>query len=693
MSRARLSLAARAIPVVVLCALATWAAPVRGDENGAVHWRRATRATSLRRPAPPAVAQADSARIYATKLSSRDEITFRDLNLMSMTVSNYGFIGNNFTSRSPSMEYPVGTGHDHLVRGGLWIGAIDADDEGVFVGVTCGAIDGFAGDDAQGATEFTPIGSGIEVRSSLTNHQRYSPDAVSERDLISHFDDLTPKRALNNDEDHRPLGVTVRQENYSWSFANYRHMVFYHWVITNTGSPLRNAYLGVYGELASGPKNSYANFPSNIGPWFSKKQVTWIDSLNMFVERYCEAPPIPQNCFYSKAPELVALKILGVRPGSIRIPGDKRVNMQCWDFAPGDNSRDEDLERYVLMADTNKTVLTPLPPDLQPRDGDPAELITAGPFFQVNPGDRIEVDFVYLGALNEADLVRRAQTAQRAYDLDYIVPEPPPSPRFRAIARDGAIDYYWDDSPESDPDPTSPLPLDFEGYRVYAGEDREDVRLIAQFDLATAPHDTTGFNTGLEAVRLSPPAIIDGVTYHYKYTLTNLRDGFKYFTAVTAYDLGNQEIESLESGIGQNESMVVPAPRVGERAGGVVVFPNPYRVEAEWDAGQNVRNHYLWFANLPARCRLRIYTLAGDLVYETDFNGATYDGSNARGVYDPANDLPGTFSGATFGWDLITRRGQAAATGLYMWSVEDLANGKTQVGKVLLVKSDREGVR
>jgi hypothetical protein len=367
--------------------------------------------------------------------------------------------------------------------------------------------------------------------------------------------------------------------------------------------------------------------------------------------------------------------------------------MQCWDFAPGDNSRDEDIERYNLMADTSKTVLDPLPPSLQPRDGDPAELITAGPFFQVNPGDSIEVDFVYLGALNEADLVRRAQTAQRAYDLNYIVPKPPPSPRFRAIARDGAIDYYWDDSPESYLDPTSPLPRDFEGYRVYAGEDREDVRLIAQFDLATTPHDTTGFNTGLDAVRLSTPAIIDGVPYHYKYTLSNLRDGFKYFTAVTAYDLGNQETESLESGIGQNESMVVPAPRVGERAGGVVVFPNPYRVEAEWDAGQNVRNHYLWFANLPARCKLRIYTLAGDLVYDADFNGGTYDGSNARGVYDPANDLPGTFSGATFGWDLITRRGQAAATGLYMWSVEDLANGKTQVGKVLLVKSDREGVR
>jgi hypothetical protein len=368
--------------------------------------------------------------------------------------------------------------------------------------------------------------------------------------------------------------------------------------------------------------------------------------------------------------------------------------MQAWDFAPGDNSRDEDLERYALMSSGTKTVLDPLPTELSPRDGDPAELIAAGPFPTIGTGDSVEVDFVYIGATDEAGLIKRARTAQRAYDLHYIVPVPPPSPQFRAVARAGAVDFYWDESPEEFLDPTAPQPKDFEGYRVYAGETREDLKLLAQFDLVgPAPHDTTGFNTGLAVVRLATPVEIDGVTYHYKFTVNNLRDGFKYFTAVTAYDVGNTEIESLESGRGQNEAMVVPSPRVGERSGGVVVFPNPYRVEAAWDAGKNVREHYLWFANLPARCTIRIYTLAGDLVYDQGFDGATYNGSNARGIFNPASDLPGTFSGATFGWDLVTRRGQAVASGLYLWSVEDLGSGKTQVGKVLIVKSDREGLQ
>jgi hypothetical protein len=205
-----------------------------------------------------------------------------------------------------------------------------------------------------------------------------------------------------------------------------------------------------------------------------------------------------------------------------------------------------------------------------------------------------------------------------------------------------------------------------------------------------------GFNTGLDSCRLETPVVLDGVTYEYRHTIRGLRDGFKYFAAVTAYDLGTTEIESLESGISQNKTMAIPAPAPGEPTAGdkVYVFPNPYRVEARWDAGEKVRDHYLWFTNLPERCALRIYTLSGDLVFETDFDGATYAGAGARGVYNPISDLDvdaPTLSGTTYAWNLITREGQAAATGLYLYSVEDQTGKRDRaVGKFLIVKSDRE---
>ena len=80
----------------------------------------------------PAAAAADTgSRVFVSLISGRDE-TGRDLNLMSVNLTNYGFVGNNFTSKTPSMEYPVGTGHEHLVRGGLWIGSLAADANGAF---------------------------------------------------------------------------------------------------------------------------------------------------------------------------------------------------------------------------------------------------------------------------------------------------------------------------------------------------------------------------------------------------------------------------------------------------------------------------------------------------------------------------------------------------------------------------------
>ncbi|HVP39258.1 MAG TPA: hypothetical protein VMS93_08770, partial [Candidatus Saccharimonadales bacterium] len=49
--------------------------------------------------------------------------TYSTGNRMGLTITNYGFFGTNLTDRQPSMEYPLGTGYEHLVRAGLWVGA------------------------------------------------------------------------------------------------------------------------------------------------------------------------------------------------------------------------------------------------------------------------------------------------------------------------------------------------------------------------------------------------------------------------------------------------------------------------------------------------------------------------------------------------------------------------------------------
>ena len=628
------------------------------------------------------------------------------VNQLGMTVSNYGFIGTNFTTRAPSFEYPLGTKFQHMVRGGIWIGGASYDENGDFTGVSTSAQDGSAGQSPYSGDEYTPSRGPdgfIFRRSTLPDDQFAAPGAVSEADFISRFSDMPSNNRTGNAEDHRSLHVTVTQYNFGWSFSDYAHMLFFHYVVRNDGPTLNDAWVGLYTELASGDQKAQTGQNLYTG-WFSRKQIGWIDSQRLFTERFCFYTPVPANCLYQLVPEMVGVKLLGVSPGSLADTADKKITLACWSYAKGSTLRDEDVERYAIMSAGTKTQLVPIPDSLAVRTGDPVELLAAGPFRSIASGDSVSIDFVMLGATDalglvgstpvETLLVKRAVIAQRAYDLHYVVPVPPPSPRLRVVPHEHAVDYYFNDAPESFLDPTSPNPKDFEGYRIYVGEGRlkEDMRMVAQFDLAAAPNDTIGFNTGMDSITAAVPYVdAQGHVYKYHFRLDHLRDGFKYWGSVTSYDVGNSQIESLESGIPQNEAMFVPGPSAGELAGtGVTVFPNPYRVETKWDAGVTARSHYLWFANLPADCKLKIYTLAGALIFETDFNGGTYDGRNARGIYQPTSDLRPNLSGTMFGWDLITREGQAAATGLYLWAVEDKHSGKRQTGKVLLVKSDRE---
>ncbi|TFG89348.1 MAG: hypothetical protein E4H17_00840 [Gemmatimonadales bacterium] len=650
---------------------------------------------------------ADPASVEAVALDSvRYSAKIASNNLVGLTLTNYGFIGNNFVTRAPSFEYPLGSNYEHLVRAGIWIGAEAFDDQGAFTGVTTGALDGSQGGGTQSATEFSPANREILMRSALENSADYSRAAVSEEDFIGLFSDQ-PARSFSP-ENHRPLNVLVRQENYDWSFSDYAHFNIFHYVIKNTGLPLRNVWVGIYAEMASGTRADYSNWPpssssSLTGSWFDKKFIQYDDSLRLFREHYCFGQPIPDGCNLTHVDAWAGFKLLGVKQGADTVSALARmqVTMAVWDYSPGNTLRDQDIERYAIMsAGTVQDSISGDPNDMpdrfKPTSGDPVELLAVGPFAQIDPGDSISVDFAFVGGREVADIQKRSLTAQRAYDLNYVVPVPPPSPRLKLVARDRGVDFYWDDSPERARDLTSPDPLDFEGYRIYLGEDRLNPHLVAQYDLATGAHDSTGFNTGLDSCRLDTPVTIDGVAYQYRYRMDGLRNGFRYFGAATAYDLGTLTIESLESGITQNKTMVVPAPAVGENVIGdkVVVFPNPYRVEARWDVGQRVRDHYLWFTNLPARCALRIYTLSGDLVYETQFDGATYAGEGTRGLYDPNRELDvkaPTLSGTTLAWNLITRGGQAAATGLYLYSVEDQTGKRPRaVGKFLIVKSDRE---
>lgn len=590
---------------------------------------------------------------------------------VGLTISNFGTIGNDHDTRAASFEFPNGSEIEHLIRGGLWIGAVSADGETL---VSSGTIVQNISTPGEGSTEFVPL-TRIQSRSTLQNRPDFSPDALSEQDLIASFRDF-PARDVSSGEEPCPLGVEVQLTSLGWSFKPVDDFLILNYTIKNVSTvALTSLYFGMFAEFATNFKGKYPEWPPpSVTVLFEHKVISWDDTLRLFTEHHCDFDG-------GQAPTFGGMKILGTRPDSI---AGKTVSFNWFDFALNDETLDDDGERFALLSngDSDSTDSVTNACIGGQTINDPVEVASVGPYSILLPGDTLSVAFAVIGGDDYDDLVLNAAWAQRAFDSNYIIPQPPPSPRMAVDPGPNEVTVYWDASPEAIPDPASGL-IDFEGYRIYVSADDASFTRVRDLDLV----DSIGFNTGFADVRHD--TTISGVDYDYRLTIPSLRNGFRYSVSVTSYDVGDptQGLPPLESGIPQNKSRIIPgsdAVPTGGRTNRITVYPNPYRGQAAWD-GSLPRERLIWFNHLPERCVIRIFTLSGDLVEEIPFNGSTYH-AEGNFLLDRPDEDPPVLSGGQAAWDLITKENQPAASGLYFFAVEDLATGETETGKFLILK-------
>ena len=631
--------------------------------------------------APPAPGQVQADRpdrlpAEGAPLSPAEEVYFlqrqTDGNAMGLVVSNYGFLGNNFVTRSPSMEYPLGSQIEHLIRAGLWIGGINTVGDTV---VSSGSVSGTWGGSGAGVTEFNPMGK-IKERSTLISSRALRPNAVSEQDFVAHYRDYNPIRPANRG---KALRVSVDQRSYLWSYRFAEAFVIVSFTIRYEGDgTLSDLRLGIFSELSSGWKGAYDTWRPPSGSWFRKKALEYFEDERMIGEHHYTYQD-------GTAPSWGAIALLGttgiVHGDSVPSIDQVPVSFNWWDWhseadSPGVYT---DPYRFRLMGNGAigdwKTV--------RPETDDPVELVSAGPFpITMVSGDSIVFVCAFLGGMDRESLIKNAQWAQRAFNNNYILPSPPQPPRFRVKPTKGAIDLYWDNYPEDKLDPFYQTP-DFEGYRIFitrkAGATSEDFELVRDLDLI----DGLGYDTGFESVR--DTTYFGDTLYTYHIQISDLKDGFRYWASVGAYDKGvpEQGVESMQSGVLATKVLTVPGPSA-EEDGAVSVFPNPYRGEAVWDGARD-REKYVWFVNLPKRATIRIYTLAGDLVRTLEFDADTYTAVDVQGL-KTKGERTVAMPGGMCAWDLISERDQAVATGLYIFSVENRESGKTQLGKLMIIR-------
>lgn len=658
---------------------------------------------------------------------------------VGMTLSNFGTIGQpnirNNPSGNPSLEYPLNSGIEHLFEGGLWIGGMVNGQ----IRVSTASIDAPNGYYTGGSGfEFTALNS-ITERSTISSSQYFSGAAVSHQDFTTSFTDsniVVPGTSIPITDHQYPFRAVVNLESYAWNFSFADFFVILNYQITNKSNNIWDSvYFGLWADLVI--RN--VNVTQDAGTaFFNKGGGGYLDTFkSLYVY---EAASTADDYDYTQS--YAAMQFLGIfwnnlffHPSNsklIKAAGynPPEVNANFWNFKTFDGSQfgapEDDIQRYNKMRKSLDFSGTSSVPALLAVPGNKTQLLSVGPVPVIKPGETVNFIIALVCAKQKVPATDNEQSRTQLYDhlnwakrtflgedinengkldagedlnhngiLDrYILPEPPLKPTTKIIASNNKVDIYWDKTSINSIDPISKK-KDFEGFKLYMSKPGDDLslnlfnnaRLIGSWDSAG---NDIGFNNGFSAIQLPQPVKFEGdsTEYSFHYSVNGLLDGWQYLFILTAFDKGDKSllIEPLESSFSDNAFGVFigSKPDSADRLK-AAVYPNPYSISAAWD-GVGSRTRKIYFYNLPEKCEIRIYTLAGDILRTLYHDAATYKGDDIQWFSSYMGSVNNVFSGGEHAWDLLSESSQSVAMGLYIYSVKDLKTGKTEIGKFAIIK-------
>lgn len=666
---------------------------------------------------------------------------------IQLTASNAGTIGRpNVASNvagASSMSYPS-KGLEHLFESGIWIGALV---NGQTL-VSTSAFDASNGYNTGGSGfEFSPLAPPQE-RSKLLNSPNYSSQAVSHQDIIYQFSDestVVPGTSIPINGHTNPLFAKVRLETYAWNFAFADFFVICNYEITNNSNQnWDSVWLGQWADLVV--RN--VNVTRDRGTAFYNKGRNGVDQTNKAVYAWL-GDNNADDANYIQS--FGAMQFLGIDWKGIFFNPDKpdtlislgfsppRVNYNFWNFnsiSPPFISPQTDLDRYnKMITSIDSTILNG---SGGPTNGPPnnwIQLISAGPIPRVAPGEKFNYVVAYVCAkmpvkqltgstisatpqsLSElADNLTRAKLTYRGEDVNgdgkyreeldvngngkidrYVLPEPPTAPKIKIIPSDSKVEIYWDASAIESIDPIT-RKKDFEGFRLYRSNEGDDLdqvlsdnnNMIAQWD---SLGNDIGYNNGFNAIALPNPIYFenDATPYVFKYVLDNIKNGWQYQFALTAFDKGDKTlgVQSLESSLVEAERRVFAGrtPQKISKDGSkqIGVYPNPYKTTAAWD-GNSSRTQKIYFTNLPAKCSIKIYTANGDLVATIEHDASTYTGDDTKWLEVYGDKEKTITSGGEHAWDMLSTSKTTLTSGVYLFTVEDKQTDFVEIGKFAIIK-------
>jgi len=222
---------------------------------------------------------------------------------------------------------------------------------------------------------------------------------------------------------------------------------------------------------------------------------------------------------------------------------------------------------------------------------------------------------------------------------------PPPSPLIEiyALPSNKTIALAW--SPIED-DWINPISgkANFREYKIY----RSDKSFIGPFTMIR---------------RIDPKKSTDRTRYYdsennkWVYEDQSISLGAGYFYSVTSVDSAGNESWLTNRNVVAITATRSPSPD----ALNVKVFPNPFKEVSGFPTSGT--ENFIVFSNLPAECKIKIYTSSGELLKSLDHENPN--------------------SGEEV-WDQLTDARQRTAPGIYFYTVES-AVGNAQ-GTIIIIK-------
>lgn len=534
-------------------------------------------------------------------------------------------------------EFPPNSFEEHVGEGGIWVGGLLHGDTAVSVTTSWNS-----------GQEFYPTGQPYDTIWVVSKGEivdiPYWPQyvGISDQDFVCRYNDYT----ITNLPDHQPLYVDVIQTSYAWSSFPLDEMIVFNYFIIPTRHDLEDVYIAYW-------------LDGNVGYRGQGWSFALDDYSNYYPDQHMGVSLDAAGGTDELAFSPIGVKIIL----SEDIPEDSiRWTFNWYEGQGGSAPPARDPERYeqmseeVIMQNQLEAVGSQF-------------IVSFGPF-DLKVGDTL--NFAVGEILGEGinGLLENASRLDWLRQNDFRVPSPPPQPPLRVSIENHAVTLKWNALPGqvnpetyTDPHRLDSAEVPFEGYRVYKSTKSATGpwTLLGEYDL---PDNEFGRNIGLDSV----------------YKDVGLLNNFEYYYTVTAFSKPDTaaDFPSQESSQNANAVTIIPGPEPPENVGQVAVVPNPYRGDIAyheynppWERPDPTRDRWLeqdrrvQFINLPALCTIKIYTISGDLVDTIQHNDFT------KGFED---------------WNLTSNIGQAVASGIYLFTVEDRNTGEVQVGKFVLIK-------